>query len=143
MNFSRHGNQQDDMLDDASDELCISGMRREPVNPNDLGASLDMDRHISTQRPARESILRAVRGEEDDDDCLGESFAVADEGHSAYNGHSLHNNDTRRSSNLRPVLDVEGDEEENDDEAEEAAAANKKSNTQTQPALIGEAQKAS
>jgi hypothetical protein len=66
--------------DDSTCELSSSTLNSAlgDRSISDLGASLDLGRHVSTQRPTRELVLQAVRrgGEDLDDDFLEESFAI-------------------------------------------------------------------
>jgi hypothetical protein len=80
MNYSCHGAKPSkENTDDSTCDISVSSLTPDAdqhASLSNFGESLDMDRHISTQRPARELVLRQVRGEDDDD--FGESFALDD-----------------------------------------------------------------
>jgi hypothetical protein len=89
MNYSCHGSSNkhgnSNNFDDSTCDLSVSSLAPDSSEAEgnhaslvNFSESLDMDRHISTQRPARELVLRQVRGEGDGDDDFGESFALDD-----------------------------------------------------------------
>lgn len=124
MNYSRHGSVATSKLDDTleTDSTCsLNSLNEDPAPSDPMQNSmcfgelaLDVDRHISTQRPARDSVLRAVRGENESMDDFGESFAIDEN-----DFHASILEQRRTTSNLIAVPDVS---EEDDTEKDEMDA---------------------
>jgi len=104
--------------------LSDSGEQCEGSSTELNNRSLDWDRHISTQRPTREVLLRAVRGEDSDND-LGESFAI-DDYHPVQPPRM-----GRGESNLVPVPDADFSESQTDTDTDQ--------NETSEPTLVSEA----